>query len=268
MKKIFLIIGIISLALKGVAQEGYIGIGLGGALPLGGYGGFETDEGDYKDVGFAEHGYAMKFIDVQYKFYKNIGASYSWWMHNHSLDENAYTNEYIKLTKLNGDPYNTLHFDTETDDDYWSFSTHTIGLFLSTSGKPQKFNSSNFDFNIKASVAITPGVRIPELNITWADITADNDSIDPKPKGGSRNTRSATSNSSTGLSLGVGGKYYINDHWAISGGVDYFALKIEVPSRRIKIVHDTGNEYPDPTEKLKDFKIRFVSLYFGLGYVW
>lgn len=245
--------GFVFLALCGFPQEGYIGVSLGGALPLGGYGGAETDEGDYKDVGFAEHGYTMKFIDVQYKFYKNIGASYSWWQHNHSLDENAYTNEYIKIQQLNGNPYVV---DTETDDDYWSFSTHTIGFFLSTSSRP-------FDFNIKASAAITPGVRTPELNLTWTDTS---DIL--VPEGGSSNTRSATSNSSTGISLGVGGKYYINDHWAISGGVDYFALKIDIPTRRIKITEDAGVSYLNPAEKESAFNMRFVSLSFGLGYVW
>ena len=184
MKKILLIVGFVSLCLYGFTQERYIGIGLGGALPLGGYSGVETDEGDYKDVGFAEHGYAMKFIDVQYKFYKNIGVSYSWWKHNHSLDENAYTNEYIKLELQNTGTY---YLDTETDDDYWSFSTHAIGFFLSTSSKP-------FDFNIKTSIMLTPGVRTPELNITWTDIALDNNPTTPKPEGGSSNTRSATSN--------------------------------------------------------------------------
>lgn len=253
MKKVFLMIGFVFLGPYGFTQEVYIGLGLGGALPLGDYSGLETEEGDFKNVGFAEHGYTMKFIDAQYRFYKNIGVSYSWWHHNHSLDENAYTNEYRALEELHNRPYVV---DTETDDDYWAFSTHTIGLFLSTFSRP-------FDFNVKASAAVTPGVRTPELNVAWTD-TSDAE----VPEGGSNNTRSAISSSKTGLSLGVGGKYYINDHWAITAGIDYFTLQIELPERRVKITTDaTGSYYIDPAEK-EDLKINFMTLSFGVGYIW
>lgn len=251
MKKTFLTTGFIVLVFCVAAQERCIGLGLGGALPLGVYSGVETDEGDFKDVGFAEYGYTMKLIDVQYRFYKNIGASYSWWRHNHSLDENAYTNEFIKVEAEGGRYY----LDPETDDDYWSFSTHTVGFFVSTSSEP-------FEFNTKASVAVSPGVKTPELNVTWTD------SIDPLvPEGGSSNTRSATSNSNVGFSLGLGGKYYINNHWAITAGLDYFALNPKLPIRRVKITEDTGSYYKNPIEA-KKINISFITISFGLGYVW
>ncbi|MAW21431.1 MAG: hypothetical protein CMD16_03435 [Flavobacteriales bacterium] len=251
MKKIFLIIGFITLTLEAFTQEKYVGIGLGGSLPFGVYAGLETDQSDYKDVGFAEYGYTMKFIDVQYRFYKNIGASYSWWKHSHSIDENAYTNEFIKVEQQNGNYY----IDPETDNDYWSFSTHTVGFFLSTSSEP-------FDFNIKASAVIAPFVRSPEINVAWTDTS---DIL--IPEGGSHNTQSKKSDPITGISLGLGGKYYISDRWAITGGIDYFALNPKIPKRRVKTTEDSGASYKNaiPEQKLK---IRFLSVSFGIGYIW
>ena len=72
MKKSLLIVGFIAFFLDGFTQEKYIGIGVGGSLPFGVYAGLETEQSDYKDVGFAEYGYTINFVDVQYRFYKNI----------------------------------------------------------------------------------------------------------------------------------------------------------------------------------------------------
>tara|TARA_B100001758_G_scaffold247879_1_gene268087 strand:- start:76253 stop:77008 length:756 start_codon:yes stop_codon:yes gene_type:complete len=251
MKKSLLIVGFIAFFLDGFTQEKYIGIGVGGSLPFGVYAGLETEQSDYKDVGFAEYGYTINFVDVQYRFYKNIGALYSWGKHNHSIDENAYTNEFIKVEQQNGNYY----IDPETENNYWSFSTHSVGLFLSTMSRP-------FDFNLKVSAAIVPSVTSPEINVNWTDTS---DIL--IAEGGSLNTQSKKSDPVTGLSLGLGGKYYINNHWGITAGIDFFSLNPKIPKRRVKLTEDSGASYKNaiPEQKLK---ITFMAVSFGIGYVW
>jgi len=247
MKKLFLIISLISLTLFGFSQEGYIGIGIGPSLPLGDYSDTEAGEG-----GFAKQGWSGKLIDFHYKFNDNIGIAYSWWGHNHPLDEDALKDEYISAMQQQ---FGTYYIGTEVDADYWGFPIHTVGLLFSTNGNP-------FDFNVKASIAITPGVNTPELAVTWPLYNSSGFYVTD----GYDQVGSATSDPSTGFSLGVGGKYYINDSWAMTVSLDYFALEIELPERNGEI-YDAGSYYYYTTKK-DDLKINLMNVSFGIGYVW
>jgi len=251
MNKISLFIIVLLFATIINAQEGYIGIGIGPSLPTGDY----SYTGDFvldgREAGFAKQGWSGKLIDFHLKFNDNVGIAYSWWGHNHPLDEDALKDEYISTMQQQ---FGTYYIGTEVEADYWGFPIHTLGLLFSNNGFP-------FDFNAKVSVAMTPGVNTPELTATWPLY----DSLGFYVTDGYEHVGSATSGPSKGFSLGVGGKYYINDSWAMTVFLDYFALKIELPERNVE-VYNPGNSYYYTTEK-KDLKIRLINVTFGIGYV-
>ncbi len=208
MKKINLLILALLISVIGSAQHSFIGLAMGGSIPVGDY----ASTSDPDQTGFAESGFLLNFIG-DYYFYKvlAIGATATFGMNGTDEQEleKVWINYLENLYDLTVPPGADVRFISSQ----WTYVNLFIGPVVSIPIK-------RMSIELKAQCGmsfITPPTR--DIYITYEETEI--------------SSNSGGSNIAFGYLLGAGIQFRANDSYGFRIGADYFAseAKLELEQR-------------------------------------